>query len=139
MTREYAIEIIENLYPADAKNPKTAQIGQELLEQAKSEIDGWRVEPTEILIRYAQLCLDREEKICLLLARTGHQMKILYRIYDSPEKDNYIGEILWFSNGLFLIEWGENLLKEDYKAESLSKCFEKIRNRYKSFYLQKII
>lgn len=60
MTREYAVEVIENLYPADADYPDTAEVGQELLEQAKREVAGWRTEPTEVLIRYAQLCLERE-------------------------------------------------------------------------------
>lgn len=60
MTREEAISHIENLYPADAGYSDTAQIGKELLEQAKMEVAGWRTEPTEVLVRYAQLCISRD-------------------------------------------------------------------------------
>ena len=59
MNREKAIQVIESLYPADAPYPDTAAIGQELLEQAKMEVTGWRTEPDEVLIRNAQLCVGR--------------------------------------------------------------------------------
>ncbi len=61
MTREDAIREIESLYPADSEYETTALIGQSLLEQAKREkMSGWRAEPTEVLIRYAQLCQEEE-------------------------------------------------------------------------------
>ena len=62
MTREHAIETILALYPADAEYTDTAKIGQELLERAKREVAGWRTEPTEVLIRYAQLCESRDNQ-----------------------------------------------------------------------------
>ena len=62
MTRQEAINIISAMYPADSQHPDAAQIGQKLLEQAKREIAPWRVEPTEILVRYAMLCIEEEEK-----------------------------------------------------------------------------
>ena len=58
--REYAIEVIESLFPADSQFIDTAEIGRKLLEQAKSEVSGWRTEPTEVLIRYAELCISME-------------------------------------------------------------------------------
>ena len=54
MNREQAIQTIEGLFPADS--PYNPEFGQKLLDQAKREVCGWRTEPTEILIRYAQLC-----------------------------------------------------------------------------------
>lgn len=62
MTREEAIDIIEMLYPADADYENTAQKERELLERAKREVTGWRTEPTEILIRYTQLCMEEEDR-----------------------------------------------------------------------------
>lgn len=61
MDREKAIETIEMLYPADCEYLDTAEIGQKLLEQAKQEVAGWRTEPTEVLIRYAELCRQKEK------------------------------------------------------------------------------
>lgn len=60
MTREKAIDQIGCLYPADSQYPETAEVGKELLEQAKREIEDWRNLPTPILIRYARLCLEKE-------------------------------------------------------------------------------
>ena len=62
MTREEAISIIEGLYPADSEYENTAAIGAQLLEQAKSEIQSWKTEPTPVLIRYAQLCMEMEQR-----------------------------------------------------------------------------
>lgn len=58
MTREEAIRNIEDLYPADSRYEDTAEVGRQLLEQAKHEVCGWRTEPTEVLIRYAELCIE---------------------------------------------------------------------------------
>ena len=62
MNREYAIEVINSLYPPDCEFPDTAAIGQELLEQARNEVQGWRTEPTEVLIRFAELCIQKENE-----------------------------------------------------------------------------
>ncbi len=61
MTREEAISQIESLYPPDSSSEVASQIGQELLAQAKQEL-GWRAEPTEVLIRMAQLCIEEDYK-----------------------------------------------------------------------------
>lgn len=58
MNREEAISIIDELYPADSGYEETAKIGRELLDQAKRS--AWRTEPTEVLIKYAQLCIKKE-------------------------------------------------------------------------------
>jgi len=60
MEREEAIDKIEMLFPADSEYQDTAEVGQRLLDQAKREVSGWRTEPTEVLVRYAQLCIQRE-------------------------------------------------------------------------------
>lgn len=62
MDREEAIQHIESLFPADSGYEDTAEIGQELLDRAKREVSGWRTEPTEVLIRYAQLCIHRDNQ-----------------------------------------------------------------------------
>ena len=62
MNRDQAIDTIKALYPADSEYPDTAEIGQKILEQAKREVAGWQTEPTEVLIRYAQLCIQEENK-----------------------------------------------------------------------------
>ena len=62
-TREQAIEDIEMLYPADSIDIQTAKIGEGLLSQARNKAQDWRCEPTEVLIRYAKLCLDIQENI----------------------------------------------------------------------------
>jgi len=61
MDRDDAISTIEQLYPADSELDPT--IGLELLAQAKREVAGWRTEPTEVLVRYAQLCIEKERSI----------------------------------------------------------------------------
>jgi len=60
MEREEAIDKIEMLFPADSEYQDTAEVGQRLLDQAKREVSGWRTEPIEVLVRYAQLCIQRE-------------------------------------------------------------------------------
>ena len=70
MNREQAIANIEALYPADSQYIESAKIGQQLLEQAKREVNGWRTEPTEVLIRYAELCMYLENKETQKLQKT---------------------------------------------------------------------
>ena len=60
--RRNAIDTIEALYPADSAYEGTAEVGEKLLAQAKREVQGWRTEPTEILIRYAQLCVQEDAR-----------------------------------------------------------------------------
>ncbi|KKN33629.1 hypothetical protein LCGC14_0801670 [marine sediment metagenome] len=60
MTKEEAIQQIEGLFPTDSQYEETNKIGERLLAQAKRELIGWRIEPTEVLIRYAELCQAEE-------------------------------------------------------------------------------
>lgn len=60
--RKRAIETITALFPADSQYPDTAEIGQNLLEQAKRQVNNWRNEPTAVLVRYASLCIDLEHE-----------------------------------------------------------------------------
>ena len=62
MDREQAIQQIEGLFPADSQYEKTNEIGLKLLAQAKREVAGWRTEQTEVLIRYAELCIAEENR-----------------------------------------------------------------------------
>ena len=67
MNREQAIQMIEGLFPADS--PYNPEFGQKLLDQAKREVSGWRTEPTEVLLRYAELCIAEEARQCRDLIR----------------------------------------------------------------------
>ena len=62
MDREEAIQVIEGLFPCDSPYEETNKVGEKLLSQAKREVNGWRTEPTEVLIRYAQLCISEEHR-----------------------------------------------------------------------------
>ncbi len=62
MNRDEAIAIIEGLYPADSDYKATAAIGQGLLARAEREVNGWRDKPDTVLIRYAELCEQEEDK-----------------------------------------------------------------------------
>jgi len=62
MDREQAIANIEGLFPVDSQYEKTNEVGERLLAQAKREVCGWRTEPTEVLIRYAELCIAEERR-----------------------------------------------------------------------------
>ncbi len=59
MTREEAIQVIEQLYPADDDYIDTRQIGQILLAEAWGNC--WRAAPTEVLQEYARLCDKRRD------------------------------------------------------------------------------
>ena len=69
MNREEAIATIEGLYPTDSQYERTNEIGRDLLRQAKEQVQGWRSEPTEVLIRYAELCQAMEERQTRYLLR----------------------------------------------------------------------
>jgi len=58
MTKDEAIQHIENLYPADSPYQDTSEIGKDLLIEAIGEY--WRELPDNILIKYAELCLTKE-------------------------------------------------------------------------------
>lgn len=61
MNRDEAIQTIEGLYPADSEYDDTAAIGEVLLRQARfGRAHDWRNEPTDILVRYAELCISKE-------------------------------------------------------------------------------
>ncbi len=62
MDRQQAIDIISGLYPVDSDHPDTRSIGRQLLQQAKEETDGWRNESVGVLIRYAELCQEMENR-----------------------------------------------------------------------------
>lgn len=62
MTRDEAIEIIEALYPTDSDEPETNKVGEDLLEEARRLVGSprtWRDETTAVLIKYAELCRER--------------------------------------------------------------------------------
>lgn len=58
--RENAIATIEMFYPADSIYPESRAIGAALLEEARRS--AWRDEPTSVLIKYAQLCIEEDRK-----------------------------------------------------------------------------
>ena len=60
--RALAISQIEGLFPTDSQYAETTTIGERLLAQAKREVQGWRNEPTEVLVRYAELCVAEENR-----------------------------------------------------------------------------
>jgi len=62
LTKEQIIQECEGLFPPDSNFPDTAEIGKRFLEQAKSEIEGWRTEPKEVLFRFLQLCKDEDSR-----------------------------------------------------------------------------
>ena len=60
MNREKAIETILDLYPPDSDYPETAEIGSQLLRQARQDTKAWLRESDEVLIRFARLCIEKE-------------------------------------------------------------------------------
>jgi len=72
MTREEAINHIDNLFPIDSDYPTTSAIGERLLAQAKMETQDWRyVLPDTTLIRYAELCIDEHNRQSMKSFRKG--------------------------------------------------------------------
>lgn len=67
--REQAIANIEGLFPADSQYQDTREIGKRLLKRAKMEVEGWRSEPTPVLVRYAELCIAEEIRQAGVLLR----------------------------------------------------------------------
>lgn len=75
MTRDQAIQIIEALYPADARSPVARFEGQQMLATAKREAEAadWRQQPDAVLQRYAELCLEQQHRLESYARRhTGH-------------------------------------------------------------------
>ncbi len=78
---EQAIADIDSLFPTDSQYEPTNKIGERLLAQAKREVEGWRAESRAVLIRYAQLCRDEENRIAresdrhYFANRAGHYVR----------------------------------------------------------------
>lgn len=62
MDRDTAIRIISDHYPPDSDFIDTAEIGWRLLEEARNDIKDWREESTEVLKRFAELCIRQERE-----------------------------------------------------------------------------
>lgn len=63
MDRDEAINTIEALYPTDCEFANTNEVGRNLLAEAQRLVrktPTWRDEPTEVLIKYAELCREYE-------------------------------------------------------------------------------
>jgi len=60
---EQAIADIEALFPADSQYHGSREVGERLLAQAKMEVEGWRSESPAVLMRYAELCRQEENKV----------------------------------------------------------------------------
>jgi hypothetical protein len=69
--RNLAIRTIESTFPADAVGPITSDIGRKLLQRARDECTDWRHERIDILIRYAELCIDENERMNERARRTN--------------------------------------------------------------------
>ncbi len=69
VTREKAIEIIDDLFPVDAPWEDTAAIGKRLFEQAKANMASWRNEPDIVLFEYARLCIAEEGRQARIFSR----------------------------------------------------------------------
>jgi hypothetical protein len=63
-------------------------------------------------------------------------MKCLYRIYDNPYKENYIGEIIFVSHERCLIVYAEELLRPDFVGKTQTECVDEIMSNYKSYYFE---
>ncbi len=57
-------------------------------------------------------------------------VKTIYLLYDSPQKQQYLGRILWYLHGDCGIEWEESLLRDYFGAETLQECFAEIQRHY---------
>lgn len=77
--RARAISIIEGLFPTDSEYVGTNSIGKRLLQQAKDELNNWRNEPTNILIRYAQLCEQEENRSVRNIIKPYHKSIKVYK------------------------------------------------------------
>lgn len=62
MTRDEAIQMIEESFPPDARDPWRASEGRRLLTIASEQTAQWRDAPTATLQRMATMCRDRIER-----------------------------------------------------------------------------
>lgn len=62
LSRDEAIKIIQELFPADSRHMHAADTGRRLLDQARREVEDWRNEPTPVLLRYAWLCAEEDRR-----------------------------------------------------------------------------
>lgn len=65
MIRDEAVSTIEALYPTDSEYPDTNKVGANLLAEAQqlvAKVRTWRDEPTEVLVKYAELCRGYDHK-----------------------------------------------------------------------------
>jgi hypothetical protein len=60
--RHHAIATIEDLYPPDSEYPDTAEIGRQLLAEAKDTMSSWRNEPLDVLQEFARLCQREDQR-----------------------------------------------------------------------------
>ena len=63
MSKQRAIEVIEQLYPTDSNYPDTNLIGKQYMMEAMDEVGfNWRELPEEILVIWADKCLAKERR-----------------------------------------------------------------------------
>jgi hypothetical protein len=61
MNKKQAISYIESLFPIDSEYSNTNAVGKLLLFEAIENV-GWRKLSDEILVEYAQLCIDEDAR-----------------------------------------------------------------------------
>lgn len=62
MDREQAINVIEQSFPPDSRDPWRASEGRRIRQLANEYASDWRDEPTPVLQRMAYLCQERIER-----------------------------------------------------------------------------
>jgi len=67
--RQQAIETIKALFSPDAEDQATATFGHCIINRARREVGNWRREPTEVLVRAAELCRETEEELRTMRAK----------------------------------------------------------------------
>ncbi len=59
------VSTIEGLYPIDSEYDDTKEVGEMLLTEAIQDVFfDWRDLPQEVLVKYAELCIDRDNSNC---------------------------------------------------------------------------
>lgn len=59
--KERAIDVIKDLYPSDSQFPETNAIGKQFMVESINEVGfDWRELPEDVLVRWAEKCLDKE-------------------------------------------------------------------------------
>lgn len=63
MDKKRAIATIQNLYPIDSQYADTNKVGQELLIETFKEVGfNWRDLPEDVLVRYAEKCIETDNQ-----------------------------------------------------------------------------